>query len=122
MTRILMNRTHTVGIRLLFATLAVAAVAPAARADGKAGPPIWIYEKSDHQPAVFTVLNLQVRDVDEAVDALTGAGVKMEHYAGEQGIKTDEKGIARGAPDGGQGPSIAWFKDPSGNIVSVLER
>ncbi|HEX5013202.1 MAG TPA: VOC family protein [Candidatus Limnocylindrales bacterium] len=89
---------------------------------GKAGPPIWIYEKSDHQPAVFTVLNLQVRDVDEAVDALTGAGVKMEHYAGEQGIKTDEKGIARGAPDGGQGPSIAWFKDPSGNIVSVLER
>jgi catechol 2,3-dioxygenase-like lactoylglutathione lyase family enzyme len=87
----------------------------------KAGVPVLIYPKPDHQPAVFTVLNLQVRDVDEAVDALTGAGVKMEHYNGEQGIKTDGKGIARGTPDGGQGPSIAWFRDPSGNIVSVLE-
>jgi catechol 2,3-dioxygenase-like lactoylglutathione lyase family enzyme len=87
----------------------------------KAGLPVLIYPKPDHQPAVFTVLNLQVRDVDEAVDALTGAGIKMEHYNGEHGIKTDAKGIARGAPDGGQGPSIAWFRDPSGNIVSVLE-
>lgn len=89
---------------------------------GKAGPPIWIYEKSDHQPAVFTVLNLQVRDVDEAVDALSGAGIKLEHYDGEQGIKTDAKGIARGGSGVNEGPSIAWFKDPSGNIVSVLER
>lgn len=89
---------------------------------GKAGPPIWIYEKSDHQPAVFTVLNLQVRDVDEAVDALSGAGIKLEHYDGEQGIKTDAKGIARGSSGVNEGPSIAWFKDPSGNIVSVLER
>ena len=89
---------------------------------GKAGPPIWIYEKSDHQPAVFTVLNLQVRDVDEAVDALSGAGIKLEHYDGEQGIKTDAKGIARGGSGVSEGPSIAWFKDPSGNIVSVLER
>jgi catechol 2,3-dioxygenase-like lactoylglutathione lyase family enzyme len=88
---------------------------------GKSGPPVMIYPKPDHQPAVFTVLNLQVRDIDEAVDALIGAGVKMEHYDGEQGIKTDAKGIARGAPDGSQGPSIAWFRDPSGNIVSVLE-
>src|SRR5262245_33748420 len=89
---------------------------------GKAGPPVWIYEKSDHQPAVFTVLNLQVRDVDEAVDALTGAGITMEQYKGEQGIKTDAKGIARGAPDGGQGTSIAWFRDPSGKVVSGMER
>ena len=88
---------------------------------GKSGEPVFIYPKPDHQPAVFTVLNLQVRDVDEAVDALTGAGVKMEHYDGEGGVKTDAKGIARGTPDGGQGPSIAWFRDPSGNIVSVLE-
>ena len=88
---------------------------------GKTGQPVMIYPKPDHQPAVFTVLNLQVRDVDEAVDALTGAGIKMEHYDGQQGIKTDAKGIARGAPDGSQGPSIAWFRDPSGNIVSVLE-
>ena len=82
---------------------------------------VLVYPKPDHQPAVFTVLNLQVRDIDEAVDALIGAGVKMEHYTDPQGIKTDAKGIARGTPDGGQGPSIAWFRDPSGNIVSVLE-
>ena len=88
---------------------------------GKGGPSVMIYPKPDHQPAVFTVLNLQVPDIDEAVDALTGAGIKMEHYNGEGGIKTDAKGIARGAPDGGKGPSIAWFRDPSGNIVSVLE-
>ena len=87
----------------------------------KSGTPVFIYPKPDHQPAVFTVLNLQVRDVDEAVDALTGAGVQMEHYNGEGGVKTDAKGIARAAPDGGQGPTIAWFRDPSGNIVSVLE-
>jgi catechol 2,3-dioxygenase-like lactoylglutathione lyase family enzyme len=88
---------------------------------GKSGSPVMIYPKPDHEPAVFTVLNLPVRDIDEAVDALTGAGIKMEHYDGQQGIKTDAKGIARGAPDGSQGPSIAWFRDPSGNIVSVLE-
>ena len=88
---------------------------------GTSGTPVFIYPKPDHQPAVFTVLNLQVRDIDEAVDALIGAGVKMEHYTDPQGIKTDAKGIARGTPDGGQGPSIAWFRDPSGNIVSVLE-
>jgi catechol 2,3-dioxygenase-like lactoylglutathione lyase family enzyme len=88
---------------------------------GKASTPVLIYPKPDHEPAVFTVLNLQVRDVDEAVDALTGAGVRMEHYNGEHGITTDAKGIARGEGDGGQGPSIAWFRDPSGNILSVLE-
>lgn len=88
---------------------------------GKAGMPVLIYPKPDHEPAVFTVLNLQVRDVDEAVDALTGAGIKMEHYEGENGVKTDAKGIARGDGDGGRGPSIAWFRDPSGNILSVLE-
>ena len=88
---------------------------------GKSSLPVLVYPKSDHQPAVFTVLNLQVPDVDEAVDALTGAGVKMEHYNGENGIKTDAKGIARGDGDTGKGPSIAWFRDPSGNIVSVLQ-
>ena len=88
---------------------------------GKASLPVLIYPKPDHEPAVFTVLNLQVRDVDEAVDALTGAGVKMEHYNDENGIKTDARGIARGDANGGRGPSIAWFRDPSGNIVSVLE-
>ena len=90
---------------------------------GRSSMPVLVYPKPDHQPAVFTVLNLQVRDVDEAVDALIAAGVGLEHYKGENGITTDAKGIARGdsEPGGGQGPSIAWFRDPSGNIVSVLE-
>jgi len=80
-----------------------------------------VYPKPDHKPAVFTVLNLQVGDIDEAVDALTKAGIRLEQYNGENGIKTDAKGIARGESDGGNGPGIAWFRDPSGNILSVLE-
>ena len=78
---------------------------------------VLVYPKPDHQPATFTVLNLQVRDIDEAVDSLTAAGVKFERY-NTPDIKTDAKGVARGDK---QGPSIAWFRDPSGNIVSVLE-
>ena len=78
---------------------------------------VLVYPKPDHQPANFTVLNLQVRDIDEAVDALTSAGVKFERYDTAD-MKTDAKGVARGDNNG---PSIAWFRDPSGNIVSVLE-
>lgn len=83
---------------------------------------VLVYPKPDHQPAVFTVLNLQVRDIDEAVDALTSAGVTFEHYDTAD-MKTDAKGVVRGdnQHDGSKGPSIAWFRDPSGNIVSVLE-
>jgi catechol 2,3-dioxygenase-like lactoylglutathione lyase family enzyme len=76
---------------------------------------VMVYPKPDHQPAVFTVLNLQVRDIDEAVDALTSAGVKFESYDTAD-MKTDAKGVVRGEK---QGPSIAWFRDPSGNILSV---
>jgi len=75
---------------------------------------IFIYPKPNHQPATFTVLNFLVDDIESAVDKLTKTGVRFEKYEGE--IKTDEKGIHR---DGG--PSIAWFKDPAGNILSVLE-
>jgi len=78
---------------------------------------VFLYPKPNHQPASFTVLNLEVMSVDAAVDALTGAGVKMEHYDGD--IKTDEKGIMHGGP--GKGPTIAWFADPAGNILSVVE-
>lgn len=77
--------------------------------------PILIYPKPNHEPATFTVLNFPVEDVEKTVDELTSKGVKFEQYEGE--IKTDEKGIAR---DSG-GPSIAWFKDPAGNIISILE-
>ena len=79
------------------------------------GGTVNVYPKPDHQPAVFTVLNIVVPDVDAAVDALAAAGVSMEHYDQPE-IQTDAKGIARG-----NGPSIAWFKDPDGNILSVLQ-
>jgi catechol 2,3-dioxygenase-like lactoylglutathione lyase family enzyme len=88
---------------------------------GRNGPTLFVYPKPNHQPAVFTVLNLEVRDIDQAVDALIDAGVKLEHYNGENGVTTDSKGVARGEKDGGKGPSMAWFRDPSGNIVSVME-
>jgi len=78
------------------------------------GSKIFIYPKPNHSPATFTILNFPVDDVEEAVDELTRRGVRFEHYEGD--IQTDEKGIARG-----MGPVIAWFKDPAGNILSVLE-
>ena len=81
---------------------------------------VFVYGKPDHTPATFTVLNFQVPDVDAAVDALTKAGVTFEHYD-MPNLKTDDKGISRG--DGGKrGPTIAWFKDPAGNILSVVEQ
>jgi catechol 2,3-dioxygenase-like lactoylglutathione lyase family enzyme len=80
------------------------------------GHEVFIYPKEDHEPASFTVLNFPVDDVERAVDGLTAAGVRFERYEGE--IQTDEKGIARGGDDG---PTIAWFKDPTGNILSVLK-
>jgi predicted enzyme related to lactoylglutathione lyase len=76
---------------------------------------IMIYSKSNHDPASFTVLNFPVKDVEKAVDELTKKGVKFEIY-NEPNLKTNEKGIAQGG-----GPKIAWFKDPAGNILSVLE-
>ena len=79
------------------------------------GNNVLIYPKPDHVPATFTVLNFPVDDVDLAVDELSKRGVRFEKYNGPE-IKTDEKGIMRG-----KGPSIAWFKDPAGNILSVLE-
>jgi catechol 2,3-dioxygenase-like lactoylglutathione lyase family enzyme len=82
------------------------------------GGTVFIYPKGDHQPATFTILNFNVDNIDEAVDELTNRGVQFEHY--EDGPKTDEKGILRGRAQN-MGPDIAWFKDPAGNILSVLE-
>ncbi len=82
------------------------------------GNTILIYPKPNHEPATFTVLNFPIQNIDEAVDALTQKGVIFEQYSGE--IQTDEKGIAR-SPDPDKGPNIAWFRDPAGNILSVLE-
>lgn len=79
------------------------------------GNNVLVYPKPNHVPATFTVLNFQVEDVDLAVDELSKRGVRFEKYDGPE-IKTDEKGIMHG-----NGPTIAWFKDPAGNILSVLE-
>jgi catechol 2,3-dioxygenase-like lactoylglutathione lyase family enzyme len=83
------------------------------------GGGLFIYPKDDHQPATFTVLNFVVEDIDAAVDKLTASGVKFEHYD-NMPAKPDDKGILRGLA-ANQGPDIAWFKDPAGNILSVLQ-
>ncbi|MDQ3739779.1 MAG: VOC family protein [Actinomycetota bacterium] len=75
--------------------------------------PTLVYEKDDVVPANYTILNFEVEDVEAAVDALVERGVSFERY---DGFPQDEKGIMRG-----QGPDIAWFKDPAGNILSVLK-
>src|SRR5258706_994678 len=82
------------------------------------GGTVFIYPKGDHQPATFTILNFNVDNIDEAVDELSNRGVQFEHY--KDGPKTDEKCILRGRAQN-MGPDIAWFKDPAGNILSVLE-
>jgi len=79
------------------------------------GGRLLVYPKSNHTPASFTVLNFPVESVEKAVDALAERGVRPEIYK-DGPIKTDDRGIARG-----QGPTIAWFKDPAGNIFSVVE-
>jgi len=75
----------------------------------------FLYPKPNHQPATFTVLNFRVEDAEKTVDELSRRGVRFEHYD-MPGIKTDERGIARG-----NGPTIAWFKDPAGNVLSVVQ-
>ena len=77
------------------------------------GAVVIVYPKPDHVPATYTILNFPVDDVEAAVDSLVTAGIRMEHY---DGSGQDEKGIMRG-----EGPDIAWFKDPAGNILSVLK-
>lgn len=83
------------------------------------GAKVFVYPKPNHEPAGFTILNFPVEDIDAAVDALAEKGVTMEHYDFGD-FKTDEKGIAR-ATDPSDGPTIAWFKDPAGNVLSVLQ-
>ena len=75
-----------------------------------------MYPKPTHQPATFTVLNFPVENVDKAVDELTQRGVRFEVYD-DPNLKTDQRGVFRG-----RGPVIAWFKDPAGNILSILEQ
>ena len=79
-----------------------------------AGGQVFLYPKDNHQPATFTVLNFLVDDIAAAVEDLTGKGVAMERY---DGFDHDERGIATGTG----GPDIAWFKDPAGNVLSVIQ-
>ena len=74
---------------------------------------ILVYPKEDHVPATYTILNFPVDDIDHAVEELTARGVRFERY---DGMGQDEKGISRG-----EGPPIAWFKDPAGNVLSVIQ-
>ncbi len=78
------------------------------------GNKVLIYPKPNHQPATFTVLNFPVADIEQTVDDLNKLGIQFEKY-NEPNLKTDEKGICRGKP------LVAWFKDPAGNILSVIE-
>jgi predicted enzyme related to lactoylglutathione lyase len=77
------------------------------------GHSVLIYPKDNHEPATFTVLNFPVDDIERAVDDLVARGVRFERYPG---VEADERGIVRD-----QGPPIAWFTDPAGNILSVLQ-
>jgi catechol 2,3-dioxygenase-like lactoylglutathione lyase family enzyme len=77
------------------------------------GAHVLIYPKDDHQPATYTCLNFPVTDIDATVDALTKRGVTFERY---EGFEQDDRGVMRG-----NGPPIAWFTDPAGNILSVIE-
>jgi catechol 2,3-dioxygenase-like lactoylglutathione lyase family enzyme len=78
------------------------------------GGTVLVYPKQNHEPATYTVLNFSVDDIESAVDALTGRGVQFERY---DEMPADEKGIVRA----GQGPAIAWFTDPAGNVIAVLQ-
>ncbi len=78
------------------------------------GGDVFLYRKPDFEPATYTILNFEVDDIDAAVEGLTARGVEFERY---EGFEQDEKGVARGP-----GPPIAWFKDPAGNILSVLQQ
>jgi len=75
---------------------------------------VMVYPKPDHQPATYTVLNFQVSDIDKAVDGLVERGGEITRF---DGFETDEKGIVRDS----RGPAIAWFTDPSGNIMAVMQ-
>lgn len=88
------------------------------RVEFEGGGNVFIYPKPNHQAATFTVLNFAMEDIAAAVDKLAGLGVKFVPFDGD--VKTDEQGIFWGKPNG-NGPNIAWFKDPAGNFLSVLE-
>lgn len=83
------------------------------------GASVFVYPKDNHTPAAFTVLNFAVANIDQEIDALTKKGIQFEHYANLPAPQ-DQKGVLRGLA-ANMGPDIAWFKDPAGNVLSVLQ-
>jgi catechol 2,3-dioxygenase-like lactoylglutathione lyase family enzyme len=84
------------------------------------GQSVFVYPKPDHEPATFTILNFIVEDIGRAVDELNEAGVVTKIYTEGDAYGTDERGIAWGS-DENLGPNIAWFRDPAGNVLSLIE-
>lgn len=79
----------------------------------------FIYPKPNHQPATFTILNFVVEDIDTTIESLETKGISFIHYDSED-LPQEEKGVLRGLKEG-MGPDIAWFEDPAGNVLSVLQ-
>ena len=104
--------TKTLGLKIVDEKMGLQLALPG-------GGQLFVYQKDDHQPATYTALNFVVEDIDAAVDELSSAGVSFEHYD-NMPAPQDEKGILRGL-SANQGPDIAWFTDPAGNILSVLQ-
>jgi catechol 2,3-dioxygenase-like lactoylglutathione lyase family enzyme len=82
--------------------------------------PTFIYLKEDHKPADFTILNFPVENIDKTIDELVSKGIEFKQYDLGNGAKTDAKGVLRGL-SANMGPDIAWFEDPSGNVLSILQ-
>ena len=103
----------TLGLKLLDDSMGLSLELPG-------GGQLFIYEKPDHQPATFTVLNFVTTHIDEAVKDLQSKGITMERYDLGNGAQQDADGILRGRADN-MGPDIGWFKDPAGNVLAVLQ-
>jgi catechol 2,3-dioxygenase-like lactoylglutathione lyase family enzyme len=84
------------------------------------GQPVFVYPKPDHEPATFTILNFVVPDIGKAVDDLNAAGVVTKIYTEGSAFGTDERGISYSSAEN-PGPNIAWFRDPAGNVLSLIE-
>ena len=108
------NRARASQLALVLSLVGGGMILQLGLADGER--PVIIYPKPDHEPAGFTVLNFPVRDLDATVDALIARGIELVRY---DGFEHDERGIAGGGE--AEGPRIAWFTDPAGNILAVLE-
>lgn len=104
--------TKTLGLKLTDDSMGL-------QLDLPGGGAVFVYEKSDHEPAKYTMLNFVADDIDAAVEELSKQGITFEKYP-DMPMKQDEKGIARGL-SANMGPDIAWFTDPAGNILAVLQ-